>query len=130
MSYKITDECISCGACEPECPNSAIIEGETITSLDDLKDIIDIVWGAKKTGAIYLGGGTPKNYIQQALQFSKGADYGVQITTDQQEFGGSSGALLKEGLSWGKLKYRARFVSLNCDVTIALPLIYSYLKEG
>lgn len=30
MAYKITDECISCGACEPECPNRAISEGETI----------------------------------------------------------------------------------------------------
>lgn len=30
MAYKITDECISCGACEPECPNAAISEGETI----------------------------------------------------------------------------------------------------
>jgi ferredoxin len=27
MSYKITSECINCGACEPECPNSAIYEG-------------------------------------------------------------------------------------------------------
>jgi len=30
MAYKITDECISCGACEAECPNTAISEGETI----------------------------------------------------------------------------------------------------
>ena len=30
MAYKITDECISCGACESECPNQAISEGETI----------------------------------------------------------------------------------------------------
>ncbi len=30
MAYKITEECISCGACEPECPNQAITEGETI----------------------------------------------------------------------------------------------------
>ncbi|MFC1988877.1 YfhL family 4Fe-4S dicluster ferredoxin [Chloroflexota bacterium] len=30
MAYKITDECISCGACEPDCPNTAISEGETI----------------------------------------------------------------------------------------------------
>lgn len=29
MAYKISDECISCGACEPECPNKAISEGET-----------------------------------------------------------------------------------------------------
>ena len=30
MAYKITEECISCGACEPECPNQAITEGESI----------------------------------------------------------------------------------------------------
>lgn len=30
MAYKITEECISCGACEPECPNQAIREGETV----------------------------------------------------------------------------------------------------
>jgi ferredoxin len=29
MAYKISDECISCGACETECPNEAIHEGET-----------------------------------------------------------------------------------------------------
>ena len=26
MAIKITDECINCGACEPECPNTAIYE--------------------------------------------------------------------------------------------------------
>ncbi len=34
MAYKITDECISCGACEPECSNNAISEGETIYVID------------------------------------------------------------------------------------------------
>lgn len=28
MAIIITDECINCGACEPECPNNAIYEGE------------------------------------------------------------------------------------------------------
>ena len=37
MAYKITDECISCGACEPECPNQAISEGETIYVIDSGK---------------------------------------------------------------------------------------------
>ncbi|GAB4292356.1 MAG: 4Fe-4S dicluster domain-containing protein [Ignavibacteriaceae bacterium] len=27
MAYRITEECINCGACEPECPNNAIYEG-------------------------------------------------------------------------------------------------------
>ena len=30
MAYYITDDCISCAACEPECPNQAISEGENI----------------------------------------------------------------------------------------------------
>jgi ferredoxin len=30
MSYKITEDCISCGACEPDCPNQAITEGDTV----------------------------------------------------------------------------------------------------
>jgi ferredoxin len=34
MPYKITDECISCGACEPECPNQAITEGDSIYQID------------------------------------------------------------------------------------------------
>jgi ferredoxin len=34
MAYKITDECISCGACEPDCPNQAISEGDTQYVID------------------------------------------------------------------------------------------------
>jgi ferredoxin len=30
MAYKITEDCIMCAACEPECPNQAIKEGETM----------------------------------------------------------------------------------------------------
>ena len=34
MSTTITSECINCGACEPECPNEAISEGEDIYVID------------------------------------------------------------------------------------------------
>ena len=34
MAYKISEDCISCGACEPECPNQAISEGETVYVID------------------------------------------------------------------------------------------------
>ena len=100
-----------------------------LKALEDLKEILDIAWTAKRTGVIYLGGGTPKNYIQQAVQFSKEANYGVQITMDRAEFGGSSGAELKEGISWGKLSRKAKNINLACDITIALPLIYTALKQ-
>jgi len=96
-----------------------------IDAFDDMKEIIDIAWTSKKKGIIYIGGGTPKNFIQQSLQFSSGADYGIQITTDTPSGGGSSGAPLVEGKSWGKLKNDAKFIDVNCDATIALPLIFA-----
>ncbi len=34
MAYYITEDCISCGACEPECPNQAITEGDIIFIID------------------------------------------------------------------------------------------------
>lgn len=95
----------------------------SIDAFEDMKEIIDIAWTAKKRGIIYVGGGVPKNFIQQSLQFSKGAQYGIQITTDRPEPGGSSGAPLKEGISWGKMEGDADFVDVNCDATIVLPLI-------
>ena len=95
---------------------------------EDISEIVDFAWKVKKTGVIYIGGGLPKNFIQQALQFSKGADYGIQITTDRPEPGGSSGAPLREGISWGKMKEKAKFIDVFCDATIALPLIYGAVK--
>lgn len=100
-----------------------------IDAFDDMKEIIDFAWTSEKTGIVYVGGGTPKNFIQQALQFSKGADYGIQITTDQAAPGGSSGAPLKEGISWGKMKENADFVDVRCDATIALPLILGAVRS-
>jgi len=103
-------------------------EGTNIDVFSDMNEIIDFSWTAKKAGVIYVGGGLPKNFIQQSLQFSKGADYGIQITTDRMESGGSSGAPLKEGISWGKMKKDADLVDVFCDATIALPLIYGAIK--
>jgi ferredoxin len=37
MAYKITEECINCGACEPECPNQSISAGDTIYIIDSNK---------------------------------------------------------------------------------------------
>lgn len=34
MATRITDDCINCGACEPECPNNAISQGDSIFVID------------------------------------------------------------------------------------------------
>jgi deoxyhypusine synthase len=102
----------------------------SVGAFDDLKEMMSLAWDAKKSGVIYLGGGVPKNYIQQAMQMSpKGACYGIQITMDRPEPGGSSGAELREGISWGKMSKKGEFVDVICDVTIALPLIYSSVRS-
>ncbi len=107
-----------------------LAKGEDIglKAFEDLKEIMEISWTTKKSGVIYIGGGVPKNYIQQAMQITKGASYGIQITMDRPEPGGSSGAELREGVSWGKMSEKGKYVNVICDATIALPLIYAAIK--
>lgn len=49
MAIKITEECINCGACEPECPNNAIYEGGAEWAIAD---------GTTVTGSFVLNDGT------------------------------------------------------------------------
>ena len=44
MAMSITEECISCGACEPDCPVEAISEGDTIYVID-----ANVAWNARAT---------------------------------------------------------------------------------
>lgn len=97
---------------------------------NDLNKMIDIAWKEKKKAVFYINGGFPKNYIQQAMQFSSPAMMGVQIKTDDASYGGSTGAPLKEGISWGKMSSQGKFVDVICDSTIALPLVYSYVLDN
>ncbi len=48
MAYKITEDCISCGACEPECKNEAIREGEDIYVIDPEKCTECVGWFDKQ----------------------------------------------------------------------------------
>jgi len=45
MAIRITDECINCGACEPECPNNAIYEGGAEWKFSDGTSLKDMVTG-------------------------------------------------------------------------------------
>jgi deoxyhypusine synthase len=113
--------------------------GSKTIVIDGIKDnyeIFKIKKTSKKTGVIYVGGGVPKNYIQQTAYLQgifgipdSGHCYGIQITTDGPEWGGLSGCTFREGISWGKEKPEGRFVTCYCDATIALPLIVKATLE-
>ena len=106
-----------------------------VDAFDDMKELIDIFCEAKRTGAIILGGGVPKNFIFQSALIApraegkEGLDYAIQITTKTPEDGSLSGATLEEAKSWGKIGGKAKAVTLYCDATIALPIIVAAVRE-
>ena len=105
--------------------------------VDVIADIIEsanLVIRRPRTASVVLGGGTPKNFINQASVQAEfyddrvgGHRYAVQIVTDVPHFGGASGSSLEEAQSWGKLAADAQQVTVHADVTIALPVLVSAL---
>jgi deoxyhypusine synthase len=118
----------------------ALVAGKISIKFDLLKDVEETAYlagEAEKTGVIYIGGGTPKNFIQQTQvtlsvkgKKSQGHFYAIQIITDAPHWGGLSGATLEEAQSWGKISARAKKVTLYCDATIALPLLAQGLARA
>ena len=98
----------------------------------DVIELANLVLASEGTASVVLGGGTPKNFINQAIVEAEyyrpgveGHRYAVQIVTDPPHFGGASGASLEEAKSWGKVATDAAQVTVSADVTIALPLLAS-----
>ena len=97
----------------------------------DMLDMVNLAWDAKKAGVCIVGGGVPKNFIMQSLQFCpNSATYAIQITMDRPEPGGLSGATLREAISWGKVNENAKYSTVISDATIALPIILWFLKKS
>ncbi|MHA1871527.1 MAG: deoxyhypusine synthase family protein, partial [Promethearchaeota archaeon] len=95
----------------------------------DLTEMVNLAWDAKIAGVVIIGGGVPKNYVFQAMQFSPNStSYAIQITMDRPEPGGLSGAELREAISWGKINKNAEYTTVIADATSVLPIILSYLK--
>ncbi len=89
----------------------------------------DMVFEANKTGAMIIGGGISKHHTIWWNQFQGGLEYAVYITTAQEFDGSLSGARPREAISWGKLKEDARYVTIEGDATLILPLMISALLE-
>jgi len=90
-----------------------------------------------RTGVVYVGGGTPKNFIQQTevtaailRGSSVGHEYAIQVTADAPHWGGLSGCTFQEAQSWGKIARKAKMAMVHVDSTIALPILASGLAQA
>ncbi|MFW9831535.1 MAG: deoxyhypusine synthase [Candidatus Thorarchaeota archaeon] len=100
-----------------------------LNGLKDMKILYDQVFDAKRIGAIILGGGLPKHFTLGANILRGGLDSAIQITMAREEDGSLSGAKLKEGISWGKVKATATFETVIGDATILFPLLIGAVLE-
>ncbi len=106
----------------------------------DVNQSAGIVLSAKqaglKTGALLIGGGSPKNFmlqtepqIQEVLRVKEnGHDYFIQFTDARPDTGGLSGATPHEAVTWGKVDPLQLPDAVVCylDSTVAFPLLAHY----
>ncbi len=100
-----------------------------INILKDEQELADIVFTAKKTGALIIGGGISKHHTIWWNQFKNGLDYAVYITTAVEWNGSLSGARTEEAISWGKISREAKHITIEGDATVILPLLIGALFE-
>lgn len=104
----------------------------TIDSIADFRELTDIKIKAGTTGLMMIGGGVPKNFIQDTVVCAEilGHDdvevhkYAVQITVADVRDGACSSSTLQEAASWGKVS-SAMEQMVFAEATSVMPLIAS-----
>jgi deoxyhypusine synthase len=95
--------------------------------LKDSGEINDLVFTAKKTGALIVGGGISKHHTIWWNQFKDGLDYVVYVSTADEWDGSLSGARPREAVSWGKISEKAKRIMIEGDASMILPVMASSL---
>ena len=98
-----------------------------INLLKDSQELSDIVFTAKKTGALIVGGGISKHHTIWWNQFKDGLDYAVYVSTAVEWDGSLSGARPREAVSWGKISPKADRIMIEGDASLILPIMVSAL---
>ncbi len=103
----------------------------TIDSIREMRELTEIKIQSKQSGLIMIGGGVPKNFIQDTVVcadlLGKKVDmhkYAIQITVADTRDGACSSSTLKEASSWGKVDI-AKEQMVFAEATSVLPLIAS-----
>ena len=98
---------------------------------------MQILAHSARTAVIYIGGGTPKNWINDGIVMAnyafgregEGHAYALQLTTDAPHWGGLSGSTLDEAQSWGKIAKTATRAMAHVEASIGLPLLAGALWD-
>ena len=98
-------------------------KGFTLDQFRDEAELASLVFEAKETAALLIGGGVSKHHTIWWNQFRGGLDYAVYITTAPEWDGSLSGARMREAISWGKVKETAKQVTIEGDASAILPLM-------
>ena len=110
----------------------------TIDSIREFRELTEIKLQSKQSGLLMIGGGVPKNFIQDTVVcaelLGKKVDmhkYAIQITVADTRDGACSSSTLKEASSWGKVDI-TREQMVFAEATSVLPLIASdaYHREN
>ena len=103
----------------------------TIDSIREFRELTEIKIQSKDSGLFMIGGGVPKNFIQDTVicaeLLGKEVDmhkYAVQITVADSRDGACSSSTLKEASSWGKVDI-SKEQMVFAEATSVLPLIAS-----
>ena len=103
----------------------------TIDSVREFRELTEIKIRSKDSGLFMIGGGVPKNFIQDTVicaeLLGKNVDmhkYAVQITVADSRDGACSSSTLKEASSWGKVDITKEQM-VFAEATSVLPLIAS-----
>ena len=104
----------------------------SIDSVKDFRELTEIKIAAKTSGILMIGGGVPKNFVQDTVVcaevLGKPVDmhkYAVQITVADVRDGACSSSTLKEANSWGKVDSSCEQM-VYAEATSVLPLLASY----
>ena len=103
----------------------------TIDSIREFRELTEIKLQSKQSGLLMIGGGVPKNFIQDTVVcaelLGKKVDmhkYAIQITVADTRDGACSSSTLKEASSWGKVDITKEQM-VFAEATSVLPLIAS-----
>ena len=103
----------------------------TIDSIREFRELTEIKLQSKQSGLLMIGGGVPKNFVQDTVVCAELLGkkvamhkYAIQITVADTRDGACSSSTLKEASSWGKVDITKEQM-VFAEATSVLPLIAS-----